>query len=82
MVCNVTLGVFFLLEGKVPSELGKHEKLASLLVIFSLRKPRLYVLNLYALERDKVISEYMRFPSVLLILPLLLTLIIFDICAV
>ena len=50
----------FLLEGKVPSGLGKLEKLASFSVLFSLQKPCLYSLNLYALKGDKVLSEYMR----------------------
>ena len=70
---------FFLLEGKVPSESGKDEKSPSLSLLFSLQNSCPYSLNCFALGRDKIVSEYMRFLSILLVLPLLLTLIIFDI---
>ena len=71
--------LFFLLKGKVPSGPGKVEELASLSLLFSLQKTCPYSLNVYALGRDKVVSEYMRFRFTLLIILLLLSLIIFDI---
>ena len=73
--------LFFLLKGKVPSAAGKVEELASLSLLFSLQKTCPHSLNVYALGRDKVVSKYMRFRSTISIIPLLLTLIIFDISA-
>ena len=73
---------FFLLKGKVPSVPGKVEELASLSLLFLLQKSCPYSLNVYALGRDKVVSKYVRFRSTISIIPLLLTLIIFDIWAV
>ena len=71
--------LFFLLHGKVPSGLGKEKKFVSLSLLFLRWKPWPYSLNCYALGRDKVVSEYIRFRSTISIIPLLLTLIIFDI---
>ena len=71
--------LFFLLNGKVPSGPGKVEELAYLSLLFSLQKTCPYSLNVYALGQDKVVSKYMRFRSTISIIPLLLTLIIFDI---
>ena len=70
---------FFLLEGKVPSESGKDEKSPSLLLLFSLQNSCPYSLNCFALGRDKIVSEYTSFRSILTILSLLLTPFIFDI---
>ena len=70
---------FFLSEGKVPSGLGKDEKSGCLSLLLSLQRPCPYSLNVYALGRDKVVSEYMRFLSTLLVQTLLITLIRFDI---
>ena len=73
------LTLFFLLNGKVPSGPGKVEELACLSLLFSLQKTYQHSLNVYALGRDKVVSKYLRFRSTISIIPLLITLIIFDI---
>ena len=84
VLCNAPIAIgyitlFFLLHGKVPSGLGKEKKFVSLSLLFLRWKPWPYSLNCYALGRDKVVSEYISFRSILTILSLLLTLFIFDI---